>query len=115
METAHHSIVEPLLGLLTSLYPDVQSEGNQGNGSDTFGRCVSHWACLAAVRLIFDLRRYDVKPVLLSGLVTLLRPTKEEQHTFNNLEGDSFVFKKLICKNYRFFKNHNILACYKSA
>lgn len=44
METAHHSIVEPLLGLLTSLYPDVQSEGNQGNGSDTFGRCVYHWA-----------------------------------------------------------------------
>ncbi|XP_056894930.1 armadillo-like helical domain containing protein 1 [Takifugu flavidus] len=26
METAHHSIVEPLLGVLTSLHPDVQSE-----------------------------------------------------------------------------------------
>lgn len=42
METAHHSIVEPLLGLLTSLHPDVRSDGNQGNGSDTFGRCVYH-------------------------------------------------------------------------
>lgn len=34
METAHHSIVEPLLGALTSLHPDVQSEGNQGNSSN---------------------------------------------------------------------------------
>lgn len=98
METAHHSIVEPLLGLLTSLHPDVRSEGNQGNGCDRLGRyvCITEpCVCLPAVRLIFHLRRYDVKPVLLSGLVMLLRPTKEEQHTFNNLEGDIFVFKKL--------------------
>lgn len=45
--------------------------------------------CLAAARLIFELRRYDVRPMLLGGLLTLLRPAKEEeQHTFHNPEGD---------------------------
>lgn len=45
--------------------------------------------CLAAARLIFELRRYDVRPMLLSGLLTLQRPAKEEeQHQFHNPEGD---------------------------
>lgn len=45
--------------------------------------------CLAAARLIFELRRFDVRPMLLSRLLTLLRPAKEEeQHKFHNLEGD---------------------------
>lgn len=45
--------------------------------------------CLAAARLIFELRRYDVRPMLLSGLLKLLRPAKEEeQHKFHHREGD---------------------------
>lgn len=44
METAHHSIVEPLLGVLTSLHPDVQREGNQGNGSHPVSCAEYHWA-----------------------------------------------------------------------
>ncbi|XP_029684248.1 armadillo-like helical domain containing protein 1 [Takifugu rubripes] len=42
MEIAHHSIVEPLLGVLTSLHPDVQSEGNQGNGSNPLSCAECH-------------------------------------------------------------------------
>ncbi|XP_050933193.1 LOW QUALITY PROTEIN: armadillo-like helical domain containing protein 1 [Lates calcarifer] len=58
MKTASHSIVEPLLNLLRSLNLEVQD---------------------GAVNLILDLRCYDVRPVLLSGLVALLRPAKEEE------------------------------------
>ncbi|XP_022615323.1 uncharacterized protein C1orf228 homolog [Seriola dumerili] len=56
-KTAHHSIVEPLLNMLRSLHLEVQGE---------------------AINLILDLKCYDVRPMLLSGLVALLRPTKEE-------------------------------------
>ncbi|XP_029355421.1 armadillo-like helical domain containing protein 1 isoform X2 [Echeneis naucrates] len=51
MKTAHHSIVEPLLNMLRSLHLGIQDE---------------------------ELKCYDVKPLLLSGLVGLLKPTKEE-------------------------------------
>ncbi|XP_039984967.1 armadillo-like helical domain containing protein 1 [Xiphias gladius] len=57
MKTAHHSIVEPLLNMLRSLQLGVQDE---------------------AINLILDLKCYDVRPALLSGLVALLRPAKEE-------------------------------------
>ncbi|XP_069007181.1 uncharacterized protein mutyh [Embiotoca jacksoni] len=57
MKTAHHGIVEPLLDLLRSLHLDVQDE---------------------AINLIVDLTCYDVKALLLTGLVALLRPVKEE-------------------------------------
>ncbi|XP_010766663.1 adenine DNA glycosylase, partial [Notothenia coriiceps] len=60
MKTAHHSIVEPLLGLLSSLHLEVQDE---------------------AINLILGLRCYEVRPLLLDGLLALLRPTKENvQH-----------------------------------
>ncbi|XP_040896713.1 armadillo-like helical domain containing protein 1 [Toxotes jaculatrix] len=59
-KTAHHSIVEPLLNMLRSLHLEVQD---------------------AAINLILDLKCYDVRPVLLSGLVALLRPTKEETNS----------------------------------
>ncbi|KAM7410106.1 hypothetical protein PAMA_001518 [Pampus argenteus] len=57
MKTAHHSIVEPLLNMLRSLHLEVQDE---------------------AINLILDLKHFDVRPILLSGLVALLRPSKEE-------------------------------------
>lgn len=92
MEAAHHSIVEPLLSVLTSLHLEVQREGGQGTGWDPFGwllNLTELCVFLAAARLIFDLRRYDLRPVLLSGLLTLLRPAKEEeQHEFQVPEGD---------------------------
>lgn len=59
MKTAHHSIVEPLLNTLRSLHLEVQDE---------------------AIKLILDLKHYDVKAVLLTGLVALLRPIKEKEH-----------------------------------
>ncbi|XP_065812400.1 adenine DNA glycosylase [Labrus bergylta] len=64
MNTAHHSIIEPLLNMLRSLHVEVQDE---------------------ATNLILLLTSYDVRPVLLSGLVSLLRPTKEEsqKHQLN--------------------------------
>lgn len=49
---------------------------------------VSVWA---AINLILDLKHYDVRPVLLSGLVALLRPTKEEVQQHQNTEGDTLV------------------------
>ncbi|XP_008282128.1 armadillo-like helical domain containing protein 1 [Stegastes partitus] len=57
LKSAHHSIVEPLLTMLRSLHLEVQDE---------------------AINLILDLKRYDVKAVLLPELVALLRPIKEE-------------------------------------
>lgn len=54
--------------------------------------------CLAAARLIFELRRYDVRPMLLRGLLTLLRPAKEEeQHSFHSPEGDIIMFLIISC------------------
>ncbi|MEQ2243473.1 hypothetical protein ILYODFUR_007390 [Ilyodon furcidens] len=60
-KTAHHSIVKPLLNMLRSPHIEVQTE---------------------AINLILDLRHYNVRGLLLSGLVTLLRPIRkeEEQH-----------------------------------
>nr|XP_040041055.1 armadillo-like helical domain containing protein 1 isoform X4 [Gasterosteus aculeatus aculeatus] len=66
MKTAHCSIVEPLLSMLRSLHLEVRDE---------------------AISLILDLKCYDVRPLLLNGLVTLLRPTNKVQH---HLE-DSFI------------------------
>lgn len=57
LKTAHHSIVEPLLGTLRSLHLEVQDE---------------------AIKLILHLKCCDVKSALLTGLVALLRPIKEE-------------------------------------
>ncbi|XP_030583483.1 armadillo-like helical domain containing protein 1 isoform X2 [Archocentrus centrarchus] len=57
LKTAHHSIVEPLLSALRSLHLEVQDE---------------------AIKLILHLKCCDVKSALLTGLVALLRPGKEE-------------------------------------
>ncbi|KAG7514352.1 hypothetical protein JOB18_031245 [Solea senegalensis] len=57
MKTAHHSIVEPLLNMLTSIHLDIQDE---------------------AINLILDLKCFDVRPIILSGLVALLRQAREE-------------------------------------
>ncbi|XP_059197136.1 armadillo-like helical domain containing protein 1 [Centropristis striata] len=65
MNTAHHSIVEPLLTMLRSLHLEVQNE---------------------AINLILVLKCYDVRPMLLSGLVALLRPAKEEVQQHHNME-----------------------------
>ncbi|KAK1896293.1 Armadillo-like helical domain containing protein 1 [Dissostichus eleginoides] len=67
MKTAHHSIVEPLLGLLSSLHLEVQDE---------------------AINLILGLRCYEVRPLLLDGLVALLRPTKENVQHQNMQESE---------------------------
>ncbi|XP_068599613.1 adenine DNA glycosylase [Brachionichthys hirsutus] len=69
MKTAPHSIVEPLLDLLRSLHLEVQA---------------------GAINLILDLKDYDVRPVLLSGLVALLRPTKEMQQQ-QNMEESAII------------------------
>lgn len=104
METAHHSIVEPLLSVLTSLHLDVQSEGR--HGWDPFGwwlNLTELYVFLAAMRLIFDLTCYDLRPMLLSGLLTLLRPAREEeQHKFQVTEGDILVFKNKIRKVFNY-------------
>ncbi|XP_029285042.1 armadillo-like helical domain containing protein 1 [Cottoperca gobio] len=65
MKTAHHSIVEPLLNMLRSLHLEVQDE---------------------AINLILDLRCYDVRPLLLTGLLALLRPVREEVQQHQNVE-----------------------------
>ncbi|XP_075895473.1 armadillo-like helical domain containing protein 1 [Nelusetta ayraudi] len=65
MNTAHHSIVETVLNTLGSIYLEVQDE---------------------ARNLILVLKDHDVRPVLLSGLVALLRPAGEVQR-HQNLEG----------------------------
>ncbi|TDH08427.1 hypothetical protein EPR50_G00097690 [Perca flavescens] len=70
MKTAHHSIVEPLLYMLRSLHLEVQNQ---------------------ATNLILDLKCYDVRPMLLSGLVTLLRPTKEELQQHHNMEESDVI------------------------
>ncbi|XP_041862469.1 armadillo-like helical domain containing protein 1 isoform X2 [Melanotaenia boesemani] len=57
LKTAHPSIVAPVLDMLGSLHLQVQHE---------------------AINLILDLMHYDVKAMLLSGLVALLRPKKED-------------------------------------
>ncbi|KAF3691017.1 putative protein C1orf228 -like protein [Channa argus] len=67
LKTANHSIVEPLLNVLRSLHLDVQEE---------------------AINLILDLKCYDVRPVLLSGLVALLRQTKEEVQEHQSIEAE---------------------------
>ncbi|KAL7396260.1 hypothetical protein ABVT39_003123 [Epinephelus coioides] len=66
MKTAHHSIVEPLLNTLRSPHLEVQDE---------------------AINLILELKCYDVRPLLLSGLVALLRPTQEEVKQHQIMEG----------------------------
>ncbi|CAL8253412.1 unnamed protein product [Merluccius merluccius] len=55
LKTAHPSIVEPLLNMLRSLRYEVQDE---------------------AIGLILDLSQYELRPVLLSRLVALLKPSK---------------------------------------
>lgn len=55
---------------------------------------------LAAINLISELKCYDVRPLLLSGLVALLRPTKEEVKQHQIMEGGTSVF---IC--VAFFKS----------
>uniref|UniRef100_A0A3P8S656 Armadillo like helical domain containing 1 n=1 Tax=Amphiprion percula TaxID=161767 RepID=A0A3P8S656_AMPPE len=54
LKSAHHGIVEPLLNMLRSLHLEVQNE----------------------IDLILDLKCYDVKTLLLTGLVSLLKPIK---------------------------------------
>ncbi|XP_053178924.1 armadillo-like helical domain containing protein 1 [Scomber japonicus] len=79
MKTAHHSIVGPLLNMLRSLHLEVQDE---------------------AINLILELMHFDVRPMLLRGLVTMLRPTKEDvqQHQLteaaegNKMTGSLSVF-----------------------
>ncbi|XP_010781883.1 uncharacterized protein C1orf228 homolog [Notothenia coriiceps] len=67
MKTAHHSIVEPLLGLFSSLHLEVQDE---------------------AINLFLGLRCYEVRPLLLDGLLALLRPTKENVQHQNMQESE---------------------------
>lgn len=63
MKTAHHRIVNPLLETLKTLHLEVQGE---------------------AVKLILELRHFEVRSVLLNGLVALLRPAKEELEDSHN-------------------------------
>ncbi|XP_027146259.1 armadillo-like helical domain containing protein 1 isoform X1 [Larimichthys crocea] len=70
MKTAHHSIVEPLLNMLRSLHLVVQDE---------------------AINLILDLKCYDVRPMLLKGLVALLMPAKEEVQQHQNMEESEII------------------------
>ncbi|XP_071764649.2 adenine DNA glycosylase [Centroberyx gerrardi] len=65
VKTVHPSIVEPLLNVLGSLRLEVQDE---------------------AINLILDLTQYEVRPVLLSGLVALLKPAKGEVQQHHMLE-----------------------------
>lgn len=46
---------------------------------------------LTAINLISVLMHFDVRPVLLSGLVALLRPSKEEVQQHQITEGDSLL------------------------
>lgn len=91
MNTAHHSIVEPLLNTLRSLYLEVQDEGKHGN-MHKIKSCLVVFCHLpifslcAAINLILVLKDYDVRPVLLSGLVALLRPAEGVQQD-QNVEG----------------------------
>ncbi|XP_055077332.1 armadillo-like helical domain containing protein 1 [Periophthalmus magnuspinnatus] len=57
MKTAHPSIVAPLLEILKTLQLEIQEE---------------------AINWILDLKHYDVMPLLLNGLVSLLRLATEE-------------------------------------
>ncbi|KAM5148894.1 armadillo-like helical domain containing protein 1 isoform 2-T2 [Mantella aurantiaca] len=57
VQTAHPSITEPLLAVLRSMHLEVQYE---------------------ALRLVQDLMVTDVRPALLKGLVSLLRPSQRE-------------------------------------
>ncbi|XP_076582207.1 armadillo-like helical domain containing protein 1 isoform X1 [Chaetodon auriga] len=70
MKTVHHSMVEPLLSVLRTVHLEVQDE---------------------AINLILDLKCYDVRPVLLSGLVALLRPTKEEIQQHKNIKESEII------------------------
>ncbi|KAJ6659479.1 hypothetical protein lerEdw1_018713 [Lerista edwardsae] len=55
---AHPNIVDSVLGVLRSMHLEVQYE---------------------AIQLIKDLISYDVRPALLQGLVSLLKPSREEK------------------------------------
>ncbi|XP_030583485.1 armadillo-like helical domain containing protein 1 isoform X4 [Archocentrus centrarchus] len=74
LKTAHHSIVEPLLSALRSLHLEVQDE---------------------AIKLILHLKCCDVKSALLTGLVALLRPGKEEMQQHQISKGDIIVWRLL--------------------
>ncbi|KAM8874506.1 armadillo-like helical domain containing protein 1 isoform 2-T2 [Spinachia spinachia] len=65
MKTAHCSIVQPVLNMLRSLHLEVQDD---------------------AIHLILELKCYDVRPLLLTGLVTLLRPIEEVQNHMEESE-----------------------------
>ncbi|XP_067249707.1 armadillo-like helical domain containing protein 1 isoform X2 [Chanodichthys erythropterus] len=65
IKTAHHSIVEPLLNLLRSLHLEVQYE---------------------AIELITELMQSEVRPALLRGLVSFLKPAKERNPKHKILE-----------------------------
>ncbi|XP_068174801.1 armadillo-like helical domain containing protein 1 [Antennarius striatus] len=69
MKTVHDSIVEPLLNMLRSLHLEVQD---------------------GAINLILALKAFDVRSVLLSGLVALLRPTKEIQ-AYQDMEESDII------------------------
>ncbi|CAN2391496.1 hypothetical protein PRIEUP_LOCUS1536, partial [Pristimantis euphronides] len=56
-QKVHPAIVEPLLGVLQSVHMEVQYE---------------------ALQLIKDLMRTEVRPALLQGLITLLRPSRKD-------------------------------------
>lgn len=55
---------------------------------------------LAAINLISDLTCCDVRSTLLSGLVVLLRPTKDDVQQHQNHDGNNlvyYVFSKRCC------------------
>ncbi|XP_068447215.1 uncharacterized protein mutyh [Clinocottus analis] len=70
VKTAHHSIIEPLLNMLRSLHLEVQD---------------------GALNLIVALSCHDVRPLLLNGLVALLRPTKEGVQHYMHMEESEMI------------------------
>ncbi|XP_043941273.1 armadillo-like helical domain containing protein 1 [Protopterus annectens] len=70
VKTAHPSIVEPLLALLRTLHFEVQYE---------------------AIELIKDLMEYEVRSALLSGLVKLLKPPKDNDNNRPGILTDTEV------------------------
>lgn len=48
--------------------------------------------CTAAINLVLDLKNYDVRPMLLSGLVALLNPLTEGVDAHEITQGDTFVW-----------------------
>lgn len=51
----------------------------------------------AAINLILDLKSYDVRPMLLSGLVALLKPLAEEVDPHEITQGDTLVWMFVTC------------------